>query len=179
VRSVTEEYFSLSRVNESETLDCNLSSSVRCEQSWNDIKDKWIEEPKGLVITGVALSIDCDFNIDHIRFSVLWHGTFDKFTVRQGGFDENVVLWLVSESAVQVRAFSIEALESSSHNIDCDIFCRLHVAEAGLNLGNVGTLIDLETRVSLYVHGIYPVLFVERQLYNSVLSLLNWWSRPH
>lgn len=74
---VIEVGFGVSGVDETETLDLNVGATVGGKELGVGIEDEWIEETEGVVVVGVALTVDGHLNLEHIGLGVLWDLAFD------------------------------------------------------------------------------------------------------
>jgi hypothetical protein len=118
IGSVIISGLALSRVNETETLDLNLSGTVNSQKLGAGIKNEWIKVTISLVVTGVGLAIDCDLNVEDIWLGVLWNLASNEGVACKRGFDENIFFLSITESAHEIRAVVVIACEASSSNLD-------------------------------------------------------------
>lgn len=76
------------------------------DQSWLNIKDKGIEESVSLVIVGVVLVVECQFDLEHVGLRVFRNNTSDCGGVNLLSFDLYSV-FRVSKSHVEIFAFRV------------------------------------------------------------------------
>lgn len=128
--SITVQSLCLARIDKSDTLDGNLRTTISGDEPWGRIEDEWIKESICVVVTCVTLPVGRDLHLQDVWLGVLRHFASDELGAAKLTFDVDVLVWVVTEAALKVRAGVVEALEAGAAQLHSDALSGFNMAIA-------------------------------------------------
>lgn len=165
-------------VDKTNADDINDSRSICGEETRSSVEDKRIKIAVSLIVVCETLSVDGDLDLKDIWLCVLGSQALDKATIHELCLHVDVLARFVAESALKICTGVIEALEATTSHLDRGIHCGLNMAETWVEGSNVRGLVVSVAAVGGRVLNIMPVLVVEGNLQESILSFGDGWCRP-